>query len=103
MLNDVTCSTLTGPCCHTASLPHCWSSAPLVLRSTAAGCRSVTRQDSLVEQTTQETFNPYGREDILNVVGYGVGILSYFGLSSHSKEHSFSQPNQKYLLRMLVG
>jgi len=23
--------------------------------------------DSLVEQTTQGTFNPYGREDILNV------------------------------------
>jgi len=47
--------------------------------------------DSLFKQSTRGTFNPCGREDILNVtlerpedpgrvrvVGYGVGIWSYF-------------------------
>ena len=70
-------------------------------------------QDSRYEQSTQGTFIPCGREDILNVAirrlehpgrvrvaGYGVGIQSYFGPSSHSKEQSSSQPSQKYLLQL---
>ena len=66
-----------------------------------------------VEQTTHGTFNPFGHEDILDVAigrpehprrvrvtGYGVGIQSYFGPSSHRKEHSFSQPSQEHLLQL---
>jgi len=69
--------------------------------------------DSLAEQSTQGTFAPCGCNDILNVAlgrpehprrvrvaGYGVGIRSYFGPSSHSKEQSSSQPTQEYLLQL---
>jgi len=49
-------------------------------------------QDSLVEQSTQGSFVPQGRQDILtttlgtkanlgrvHTVGYGVGVRQYFG------------------------
>ncbi|XP_068503686.1 uncharacterized protein [Phaseolus vulgaris] len=75
--------------------------------------QTVERVDSLNEQSTQGTFKPCGRNDILNVAlgrpehpgrvrvaGYGVRIRSYFGPPSHSKEQLSNEPNQEYLLQL---
>ncbi|XP_068497787.1 uncharacterized protein [Phaseolus vulgaris] len=74
---------------------------------------TVERIDSLNEQSTQGTFKPCGCNDILNVAlgrpehpgrvrvaGYGVGIRSYFGPPSHSKEQLSNEPSQEYLLQL---
>jgi len=37
---------------------------------------------------------------LVRVVGYGIGIWSYFGPSSRSKEQSSNQPSQEYLLQL---
>jgi hypothetical protein len=66
-------------------------------------------QDSLVEQSTQGSFVAEGRADILSSaigkpehpgrvrgVGQGVGIISYFGKSSHRRHFESSMSQQAY-------
>jgi hypothetical protein len=66
-------------------------------------------QDSLVEQSTQGSFVAEGRADILSSaigkpehpgrvrgVGQGVGIVSYFGKSSHRRHVESSMSQQAY-------
>ena len=66
-------------------------------------------QDSLVEQSTQGTFVPHGRDDILNTAigkkdhpgrvrtaGYGVGIRKFFGLAAKPSQSSTAVPSQQY-------
>ncbi|KAL5138383.1 hypothetical protein HKD37_10G028566 [Glycine soja] len=71
--------------------------------------RQMTSQDSLEEQTTQGTFVPHGRDDILNTtigrpdhggrvyaVGSGVTISQYYRRTSHASNSSSTSITQQY-------